>query len=251
LTELAHRVFPAIPVVADRLRVAGRKRPLIHGGIVISTSVVCATTLAFLTSPRLGISQVLPACQLPKNAVSISQANAAQPGAEIHMEKDPGNSKMVDGVLHLYLRNEGPTQPDQLCAGAHLTDIKDAPRAVLMALSQLGKDKSVPDFEENTSCFKIEPPWKAFQEIPFDLHLRVNSTFIPLSGSIELKCNIEGNIASPARGARRSKAKADQGECRNASHGGRGRGSVKKPGPKRRVTRAGDIAGPFWVRSGG
>jgi hypothetical protein len=105
------------------------------------------------------------------------------------MEKDPGNTKMVDGIFHLYLRNEGPTQPDQLCASAHLTDSKGAPQAVFVALSSLGKDKSGPDFKENTSCFKIEPAWKAFQEIPFDLHLQVESPFIPLSGSINLNSN--------------------------------------------------------------
>jgi hypothetical protein len=106
------------------------------------------------------------------------------------MEKDPGNSKMVDGILHLYLRNDGPTQPDRLCATAHFADIKDVPRAVSMALLQLGKDESALKFEENTSCFKIEPPWEAFQETPFDLHLRVDSTLIPLSGSINLNSSV-------------------------------------------------------------
>jgi len=102
------------------------------------------------------------------------------------MERVPGNAKTVDGILHLYLRNEGPTQPDQICASAHLTDSTGAPRAVLVSLSQLAEGKSVPDFEENTSCVKITPPWKPFQEIPFDLHLRVASRSIPLSGSIDL-----------------------------------------------------------------
>jgi hypothetical protein len=196
LTQQAHRAFLAIPVVAARLHAAGRKRSLIHCGILISTSVVCATTLAFLASPRLGFSQVLPACQLSKNAVSISQANAIQSGAEIHMEKDPGNSKTVNGVLHLNLRNEGPTQPDQLCASAHLADIKGAPQSVSVALSQIGTDKSEPTFEEDISCFKIDPPWKAFQEIPFDLQLRVDSTFIPLSGSITLNSDVKSKETS-------------------------------------------------------
>jgi hypothetical protein len=181
-----HGTFAVVSAVANRLGATGQRQSLIKGSIVISTRIACATALVFLASPRLGFSQTLPVCQLPKNVVSISQANAAQVSAEIHMEKDPSNSKAVDGILHLYLRNDGPTQPDQLCATAHLADIKDVPHVVSMALSQPGKNISTMKFEDNISCFKIEPPWKAFQEMPFDLYLRADSGLIPLSGAINL-----------------------------------------------------------------
>jgi hypothetical protein len=45
---------------------------------------------------------------------------------------------------------------------------------------------------------------------------------------------------------RGSKAEADQGECRDAGHGGRGRSSLKRPRSEDEVARgAGDIASPF------
>jgi hypothetical protein len=155
-----------------------------------STGIVCATALGFIASAYLCFSQDLPVCQLPINVVSILQADVAPADAEIHMEKDAGNSKVVNGIVHLYLRNEGPTRPDRLCASTHLIDIKDVPQAVSIALSEPGNSESSLKFDQNISCFKIEPPWKPFQEMPFDLHLRAGSTFIPLSGSINLNSNM-------------------------------------------------------------
>lgn len=187
MADLARTVFWATSAVPDHSRTAGHRRPLLRGGIAISTSVVCVAALAMLTAPRLGYSQTAPACQQPKNAVLISQANGSLASTEIHAVNDASDSRMVDGILHLYLRNEGSTQPDQLCANVHLSDIKGAPRAAFIALSEpTAEGKSVVHFEEGVSCFKIKPPWQAFQEIPFDVHLRVASNVIPLSGSIDL-----------------------------------------------------------------
>jgi hypothetical protein len=52
--------------------------------------------------------------------------------------------------------------------------------------NQPGKNISTTRFEDNFSWFKIEPAWKAFQEMPFDLYLRADSALIPLSGAINL-----------------------------------------------------------------
>src|SRR6202035_2919669 len=117
------------------------------GQIANRLNLALATSFAVLASPCVCFSQILPVCESPKNAVSISQASAAQANAQINIEKNPGNSKIVDGILHLYLRNDGPMQPDQLCASAHLSDGKDIPRTVLLSISSPGNDKSLVTYE--------------------------------------------------------------------------------------------------------
>jgi hypothetical protein len=51
-------------------------------------------------------------------------------------------------------------------------------------------------FTENASCLTIDPSWRAFQEIPFDLNLRADPSLIPLSGPINLSSTVNLREAS-------------------------------------------------------
>jgi hypothetical protein len=164
--------------------------------MLISTRVACVATLVVVLPTRPGIPQALVACRTPANPVSVSQINVVQGAAEIYMEKPSGSSKVADGVIRLYLMNEGPAEPDHLCASAYLTDPMGKPQDVYMALSQPGLKKPLPNFEKNTACFKIEPSWRAFQEMFFDLRIRVDSSLIPLSGPIGLSSTAISNETS-------------------------------------------------------
>jgi hypothetical protein len=153
-----------------------------------SNGIACVTILGFLISACPASSEELTACQDPKNAVSISQTNLAPTTVDIHMKQDPAGAKAAVGVLHLYLRNEGTTEPQQLCATAHFTDTRDEPQKVSVTLTP-GKNVTSQNGDQNTSCVEFESPWKTFQEKPFDLHMSVDPDFIPLSGSISLTSN--------------------------------------------------------------
>ena len=191
------RTSVVVSGIGNRPGATEQRRSIIKSGIVISSSIVGATWLVFLSSPLLGFSQTLPVCQLPKNVVSISQANATQVSTDIHMEKDPTNAKALDGILHLYLRNDGPPQLHQVCAVAHLTDIKDVAHVVSVALAKPGANTSAIKFEDNISCFKIDPAWEAFQEIPLDLYLHADSAAIPLLGAVNLGSTLTSQEAPP------------------------------------------------------
>jgi hypothetical protein len=202
------RTFAVVSAVANRLSPTKQRRSIIRGSVAISVIIASAIWVVLLASPLPGFSQTLPVCQLPKNVVSISQASAAQVGAEIHLEKDPSNSKAVNGILHLYLRNDGPAQPGQLCAAAQLSDVKDVRHVVSMALSEPGENTSTMKFEDNISCFTIEPAWKAFQEMSFDLHLRADSALIPLSGAVNLNAYLTSQEKStPVVAAKEAKTR--------------------------------------------
>jgi hypothetical protein len=104
------------------------------------------------------------------------------------MEYYPADLKAAVGVLHLYLRNEGTTEPHQLCATAHFADTRDEPRKVSVTLTP-GKNVASPNGDQNTSCVEFASTWATFEEKPFDVHMSVDPDFIPLSGSISVTSN--------------------------------------------------------------
>lgn len=140
------------------------------------------------------------------------------------MEKSPDNSKETEGIFRLDLRNEGPAEPDQFCATAYLTDTTGKPQDVDIALSQHLENKFSLEndpplkYERNTACFNFEPSWGVFKEMQFDLHIRADSTLIPLSGPIALsstETSKETSIPEPA--ARNGKTSKKAGGDRQSA----------------------------------
>lgn len=159
------------------------------------------TILVLVIFPSVSLSQGVPACQSSANAVSISQPGAPQAVAEVHVDDYALQSKAVEGVLHLDLRNDGPAQLKQICASAHLTDTDDATATVAVAWSLSNAAKASLRFEQTSSCLTLQSPWQASQNMSFDLHVRANSDSIPLSGFVLLDSTLTSKETPPSRGA--------------------------------------------------
>jgi hypothetical protein len=190
--------------------------------------VACAAVLVLVLPSCPVPSQAPAACKTPKDAASISQINVVQGAAEVDMEKSSGGTG-AEGIIRLYLRNEGPAEPNQLCASAYLSGATDKPQAVFLALSQpvqdpVTKELSQPGqndpplkFDLNTACFTIEPSWHAFQEMPFDLHFKVDSSLIPLTGPITLSSSATSSETSVSDSAAQNKKKPKQSNAARQS----------------------------------
>jgi hypothetical protein len=199
MTQLATEIFSTVHGFGDFFGAAGRHRSLLRR-ILFPGKVACVTIMGFMMSAGPALSEDLPVCQDPKNAVSISQTNLTPSAVDVHMEQDQTGSKAAVGVLHFYLRSEGATEPHKICATAHFADTRGEPRTVAVTVGTETNVRS-PNGDQNPSCVEFASPWKTFQEIPFDLHMSVDSTFIPLSGSVSLSSSgtsKEPSVPDPA-----------------------------------------------------
>jgi hypothetical protein len=179
--------FLAVRGFGELVGVVERKLSL-QRRLLFSNKVACAMALSLMISSRPASSEDLPVCLDAKNAVSISQTNVAPNAVDIHMEQDPAHLTSTVGVLHLYLRNEGATEPHRLCATAHFADTQDKPQKVSVTLTP-GTSVASPNGDQNTACVEFAAPWTTFEEKPFDVAISVVPDFIPLSGSISLTSN--------------------------------------------------------------
>lgn len=101
-------------------------------------------------------------------------------------------------MLHLSLRNEGLTQPAQLCGSAELTDVRGKPQPILLAFSEPGQSASGLTNDGDRTCLTLQPPWGPFKESSLDLHLRADPDAIPLTGIINLSANVTAKEKSAA-----------------------------------------------------
>jgi hypothetical protein len=155
------------------------------------------TILGLVVFPSVSFSQGVPLCQSKDNVVSISQPSAPQGVVEVHVVDYGLEPKEVQGIVHLDLRNDGPPQLKQLCASAHLADANDAPGAVAVALSLPNANTTTLKFEQVSSCLALQTPWSPSQNMSFDLHVRVNSDSIPLSGVVLLDSTLTSKEKTP------------------------------------------------------
>jgi hypothetical protein len=158
------------------------------------------TVIASFAFPSVSSAADVPACHLPINAVSISQPGAPQGAIEVHMEDSAAEAKSVHGVIRLDLRNDGPASLSELCASVHLYDSDGTPRDATVALS-VPKDKEGSfKFEQAKDCLKLSSLWQAYQSSSFDLHVRMNSGSIPLSGFVLIDSTIQAKEPPPEQG---------------------------------------------------
>jgi hypothetical protein len=173
-------------------------------GSRIKLILACGLRMVLITpiivSPA-GYSQTIPACKLPENALSISQPGAPQTPAEVHVDSFGLQAKSVDGVLHLDLRNDGPTELNQLCASTHLGDSSDTSKDVSIALALPNTGKPTPGFDRSKSCSTLPTAWQAAQSMSFDLYFRTSSDSIPLSGFLLLDSHRKAKETSTAQGS--------------------------------------------------
>lgn len=170
--------FRYIFCAGRRQRSVARRIPdssKVAGVMILGATMIAVPTLA----------EEFQVCQDPKNAISISQSNLAPAAFDVHMEQDSSNSKAAVGVLHFYLRSDGAIGPEKVCATAHFADTRDDPQTVSVTLAS-GANVTSQKEDQNTSCVAVTNPWKTFQEMPFDLHMNVDTNLIPLSGLVSL-----------------------------------------------------------------
>lgn len=175
-----------------------------------------AAILALAASSCTGIPQtVTPVCQLPRNAVSISLTSGSQGVAEIPVKRTTDDSKHVESVLHVSLRNEGFTQPTQLCGSAELTNVRGKPQPVLLAFSESEKSASGLTFDQHHTCLTLQPPWGPFKESSIDLNLRADPDAIPLTGTVNLSANVTAK--EPPVAAEDSKSNGNRPDLKSAT----------------------------------
>jgi hypothetical protein len=168
-----------------------REAKVIQQRLIVTALRLASVMALFLTAPRtLCSSSLPPACKSSDHAVSISQLDAAQTASTAYLEPVPTSVPEVEGTFHVYLRNDGPGALDHVCARYFLTDNRDRPRTVHIALSQPVQGRGSLQFDDRESCVKFRPSWQAYDQIPLDIHLRVGPGSIPLSGVITLSTDL-------------------------------------------------------------
>lgn len=114
----------------------GPDSPCVRGsGKRVCVQVAASIVLASVIFPLTSFAVDAPKCNLPANAVSISQPGAPQGATEVHIEDSVTEAKSVYGVIHLDLRNDGPAPLSELCASVHLSNNDGSPLDASVALS--------------------------------------------------------------------------------------------------------------------
>src|SRR5262249_29152500 len=90
---------------------------------------------AIIVSSPASFAQSAPTCQLPAHSISLSQPGAPQGATEVHVEDSSAGANLVYGVIHLNLRNDGPSPLSELCASIHLSNSDGSPLDASAALS--------------------------------------------------------------------------------------------------------------------
>jgi len=146
--------------------------------------MIVLTLLASFALPSTSSAADVVACQLPVHTVSLSQPGAPQGVTEVHMDNSAGDEKLVTGVVHLDLRNDGPVPVSELCASVHLSNSHGTPQDATVALSfPHAKQESV-KLEQSRACLTLSTPWPGYQDASFDVRVQISSVSIPLTGVV-------------------------------------------------------------------
>jgi hypothetical protein len=157
-----------------------RAKPVLH-----LTSIAVLSLI--ISEPLFAV----PVCKQPAHTVSISQIGSGQSQVETHIESQSNGVEQARGIVRIDIRNEGPSELNQLCATVHLADDRGQIREADVELTTLGKTDSSTHPQKGTSCRHLNPAWDAFSEKHFDIELRVDPSGIPLSGLIALSSTLD------------------------------------------------------------
>jgi hypothetical protein len=179
----------------------GPDSPCVRGsGKRVCVQVAASIVLASIIFPLTSFAVDAPKCNLPANAVSISQPGAPQGATDVHIEDSVTETKSVYGVIHLDLRNDGPAPLSELCASVRLSNNDGSPLDASVALSVPNVKEGSVNFEPAKTCLKLASPWEGYQSSSFDLHLRTKADSVPASGFVLIDSAIQAKEAPTEQG---------------------------------------------------